>query len=1588
MDTDFGDNGSMAADTRKPQKEEIRSEALIRDFAKDKDAAFVCNLVDGSYELVTDSESIRQYFSGEGPFPPAFTNYLNNEVHPDDAKGIKNELNNVRNADGFSELHRSRSFEYRQKKGEEYYWYRLVLSRISETEILIGLTDCDQEYTFKLVNDKLMGEYDAIYIVSLYRNRIRPVRPSRVSEIGNFTEPGEYSSLVKRFAEAVSPDNREFCIKFSDPAFVQAYMEHDDHRECVFEMPGVSKSMRRLLIDVIDRSDGVVKAVLISIAGVDDSHAQSIRLHMQLAEQATELEAALEKADLEAKRREMIFDLIGSGKWLYEINANDEVVSCSYSDIVANRLDQEKLTEPMGWFDAVYPEDRERVYNAFMAAIKDHSGNTVYNEAFRLIDKDGNLRWERSAGRVIRRDDGTAEYIGFSTDTTKQVLEQQKRMDDRIEIEQLSMKEQQLMHSEFRASVVAYMAENEGNIKSFLEFFVRRFRELVGCDQLIFRDESGNRYVSTDPELGDEAKLSGAVCRNCLYFDVRSPVYDEGVAEMQAAGAVEDGYPTPEGCPVKTALTRTVSLEGETIGYLAFHYIRKHHKFTDYERQTLAEFSNLLSATLSRNAEKERNNQLEIELEREKQAEHERMSQNYARILVLEDDFEALYDLELDSGRYDTFVKGDFYKRNINEKLVAETSFFDDLNINIDRVICEEDREVFHSLMTKNGILRKLSRMDHFDHYYRVITEEGLMWLKMRISYKNADKNNVIIGVFNAEEEMAAKAHEAEVLKSTQTKLMHEELRSEVLNYMVDNPDDDPIELLKVFAERIRELLGCDQVIYRDLTETRIMVNDPSLGSDWNVPEEYCQDCEHSDIHHPMYVEDYSRMDDCKKGWLGIPVHSNCPVKSSLTRIIKCDRVVAGTLVIRYVREAHRFTEIEERTLEEFARILSISLSRFAARKESKEKKRFDILHEIINSGQWTFYIDAQDKITDYEYSDGLIRITNSDLFDSVTKWSEAIHPEDRDSVVRSFRATIADHTCRTPYDNVYRMQDRTGEYRWYHSAGRIERDSDGNAEFYGIHINITEQIENERKQQRELEKALTMAESSNRAKTTFLNSMSHDIRTPMNAIIGYTNLAQDHIDNTEKVQNYLGKISQSSEHLLSLINDVLDMSRIESGKMNLDEKEENLSNIIHTLRDLVQVDITNNNLDFRIDAVDVYNENIICDKLRLTQVLLNLLSNACKYTPAGGKVTMRIAEKSVKIEGRAEFEFKVKDTGMGMDRKFLDTIFEPFTRVKTSTVSGIQGTGLGMTITKSIVDMMGGDIKIASEPGHGTEVTLLFSFKLQTRQKRTVEIPEIQGGRALIIDDTDTCLSMGSMLSEFGMRYEGWTSVGEAIPKAVDAMASGKPFTVFFLNWNLPDMTGIKAAGMIRKYYPETPIVLLTAYDNTEIEEDAKKAGITAFVSKPLFPSDLQKVLLECFAENGSRGEEDEENYDFIGKKILLVEDNELNLEIATDLLLDSGFCVDTAKDGKIAVDKMKRALPGDYDLILMDVQMPVVDGYEATRQIRALGTEITKIPIIALTANAFEEDRKLALDAGMNDHLPKPVDVEQLKKTMSKYL
>ena len=527
------------------------------------------------------------------------------------------------------------------------------------------------------------------------------------------------------------------------------------------------------------------------------------------------------------------------------------------------------------------------------------------------------------------------------------------------------------------------------------------------------------------------------------------------------------------------------------------------------------------------------------------------------------------------------------------------------------------------------------------------------------------------------------------------------------------------------------------------------------------------------------------------------------------------------------------------------------------------------------------------------------------------------------------------------------------------------------------------------RSQMLELKDARQKAVESSKAKSEFLANMSHDIRTPMNAIVGMTAIATAHIDDQKQVQNCLRKITLSSKHLLGLINDVLDMSKIESGKLTLTTEQISLKEVVEGIVNIMQPQVKAKRQTFDIHVENILTENIWCDVVRLNQVLLNLLSNSTKYTPEGGAIQLSLSEeKSPKGENYIRIHVKVKDNGIGMSSDFLKRIYEPYSRADGVRVSKTQGTGLGMAITKYIVDAMEGSLNITSELDKGTEVSLTFDFEKAVEQEMDMVLPS---WNMLVVDDDELlCRTAIDTLKAIGINAD-WVLSGEkAIELVTQHHQKRDDYQIILLDWKLPGMNGIQVAKEIRRNLgDEVSILLISAYDWSEFEAEAREAGISGFISKPLFKSTLYHALRQYMDAETENDQTLNHNIDLSGRRILLAEDNELNWEVAKELLSDLGVELDWAEDGQICLDKFQRSPEGYYDAILMDIRMPHMTGYEATKAIRGLNhPNALSVPIIAMSADAFSDDIQHCLECGMNAHIAKPIDVIELTRILKRFL
>lgn len=697
---------------------------------------------------------------------------------------------------------------------------------------------------------------------------------------------------------------------------------------------------------------------------------------------------------------------------------------------------------------------------------------------------------------------------------------------------------------------------------------------------------------------------------------------------------------------------------------------------------------------------------------------------------------------------------------------------------------------------------------------------------------------------------------------------------------------------------------------------------------------------------------------------------------------------------IYHTREVRYVAELEEKNT-----ALNEALRKAeAAEKEAAKLARFretmiTVTHEALHSGMWGIEFDKNGVISKVRWSPEFRRMLGYDDIeefpDRLDSWKDRIHPDDLEQVMKDFYSTINDYENKKSFDEEYRLRTKSGEWRWFHSMGRLIRSADGTPQnFTGVFVDITDRIS----QTNLLADTLQEAKDANAAKSEFLSNMSHDIRTPLNGIIGMTAIASEHIDDRNRVQDCLHKITLSGKHLLGLINDVLDMAKIESGKMSLHMDELSLRETMDTVCDITRVQIKEKAQHFDIFIRNVLSENIYCDGVRLNQVLLNLLSNAIKFTPEEGSIHVKLwQEESPKGNEYVLTHFCVADTGIGMTPEFMETIFEAFTRADAKRVHKTQGTGLGMAITKRIIDSMGGTIEVESELDKGTSFHVMLDLRRVEDPDQELLLPPLN---ILVVDDNeDLCLTAAESLTALGTNPQWCTSGEDALKLVIDAHERGEDFFAILVDYRMPGMSGIETVKKIRNVLGDkTPIGMISAYDFTDIRDEAEEAGVRNFISKPLFKSTLHHELcrfVEDSADSSVTLWESSKHLDLQGMHILLAEDNDINAEITIMILEENGASADRAEDGRLAVEFFERSQPGEYDAILMDLRMPHMDGLEATRAIRDLPRDDAgTIPIIAMTADAFSEDAQRCLDAGMNAHLPKPIDIDVLKHTLVKFI
>ena len=662
------------------------------------------------------------------------------------------------------------------------------------------------------------------------------------------------------------------------------------------------------------------------------------------------------------------------------------------------------------------------------------------------------------------------------------------------------------------------------------------------------------------------------------------------------------------------------------------------------------------------------------------------------------------------------------------------------------------------------------------------------------------------------------------------------------------------------------------------------------------------------------------------------------------------------------------------------------------------EAASLDTIHEMLGSGKWTMDFDEEGVMEQVNWSDEFRRMLGyngrDDFPDELESWADLLHPDDRDRVLREFNETISDYTGRKTYDVEYRLLTKNRGYRWYRAVGKPTRRPDGSPKTYiGVFIDITGQKEmmQELARQREsLSVALEEANQANKAKTAFLSNMSHEIRTPMNAIIGLDRIALNDPGISEATREHLEKIGLSAQHLLNIINDILDMSRIESGRMTVKSEEFSFAKALAQVNTIISGQCRDKGVEYECHVNGTIDDYYIGDEMKLRQVMINILGNAVKFTPPGGSVTF-VVETIAKFNGKSTLRFIISDTGIGMSQEFLPKLFDAFSQEDSSSTSRFGSTGLGMAITRSMIELMNGTISVESEKQKGTTFTVTVTLTDCDRRSEGEDENVLHPHELCVLvidDDPIACEHAQLVLGQVGVNCEKALSGEEGLQMAKVRHARREPYNLILVDWRMPDMDGVETTRQLREAVgTETPVIILTSYNWDEIAEEAKTAGVDTFVAKPLFAENVLDEFREAFKKKGAKPAQ--ETADLRNRRVLLAEDVTVNAEIMIMVLSMREIQVDHAENGRIAVEMFEEHGEGYYDAVLMDMRMPEMDGLEATRRIRAMDrSDAKKIPIIALTANAFDEDVQHSMQAGLNAHLSKPVEPNVLFETLEELL
>ncbi|MGN1041009.1 MAG: response regulator, partial [Candidatus Fimimonas sp.] len=943
--------------------------------------------------------------------------------------------------------------------------------------------------------------------------------------------------------------------------------------------------------------------------------------------------------------------------------------------------------------------------------------------------------------------------------------------------------------------------------------------------------------------------------------------------------------------------------------------------------------------------------------------------------------YSSIYAVNTETHEAICYRMGEAINNRYGQKFVLG-DFEKNISLYVQNEVLPEDRHLFDAVRTVDGANAILAERNSYAFTYRVLRNRLVQYFQCQLVYPSRERKEFVIAFKNVDEEKKAEIAQQQKLEEAfrtveriNASLQEETAVSGALSQEYHSLFKIDAKTGKMFLYRT-DGVGMNA----DMLNKLLQVGDYEA-----VLAKY--------IDNFVVAEDQPRMRECT----GLNVLLERVPDVGLYKM-GYRRTMNGVIsyyemnVVKTMQEGNVTFVLGMRDVDE------------EMRRQLQQTREMEVQREIIEGLGSEYYsvllIDPEtDVVTPYraEHEDGKAIAEHFRKHNFC--WSKGLRSYSADLVSDESRKTFDEKLSTeflinnsSDYSFIYEKKTQEGVMYLQARVAHVHEQDGGIAIVVGTR-NVDDLIKKERQQETALKAAYDAAEAANKAKTEFLSNMSHDIRTPMNGIIGMTAIAASHLDDKERVQDSLQKITQASKHLLSLINEVLDMSKIESGKVFLIEEEFNLSDLIDNLLTMTNSQIEAHRHTLSVNISGVTHEEVIGDSLRIQKVFTNIIGNAVKYTPDGGRIRLTISEKPSDTAKVGCYEFVFEDNGIGMSEEYLGKIFEPFSRANDARINRIQGTGLGMPISRNIVRMMGGDIKVESQLGVGSRFTVTMYLKLRDATQDNLQ--KFVDLNVLVADDDKLSLeSCYGMLNDLGMTADGVLTGLEAVERVVERHNQKRDYFACIIDWKMPDMDGIATTKAIRKAVGgEVPIIIISAYDWSDIEQEARAAGATAFISKPLFRSRLARTFSSFVGEVASQTKEptlvDLSQLDLTGRRALLVEDNELNAEIAEEILKLTGMKIERACDGTQAVDKMTECADGYFDIVFMDIQMPKMNGYDATRAIRAMNRNYCKkIPIVAMTANAFAEDVHAAKTVGMNEHIAKPLDLNTLAKVLKKYL